>query len=67
LYAEKNNERDLARKILQLLDDPELRIKMGRIGRNRVENQLEWKYEIPKLLAAYDTVFACGHELRKDQ
>jgi glycosyltransferase involved in cell wall biosynthesis len=67
LYAEKNNESDLTRKILQLLDDPELMVRMGRIGRNRVENQLEWKYEIPKLLAAYDTVFACGHELRKDQ
>jgi glycosyltransferase involved in cell wall biosynthesis len=64
LYAEKNNERDLARKILQLLDDPELRIKMGRFGRNRVENELEWKYEIPKLLAAYDTVFSSGQEHR---
>jgi glycosyltransferase involved in cell wall biosynthesis len=67
LYAEKNNERDLARKILQLLDDPELRTKMGRFGRNRVESELEWKYEVPKLLAAYDTVFASGHDQRKDQ
>jgi glycosyltransferase involved in cell wall biosynthesis len=53
LYAEKNNELDLARKILQLLDDLELRIKMGRFGRNRVENELEWKHEAPKLLRAY--------------
>jgi len=28
---------------------------------------LEWKYEVPKLLAAYDTVFALQHEQRKDQ
>jgi glycosyltransferase involved in cell wall biosynthesis len=67
LYAEKNDERDLARKIIQLLDDPELRTKMGRFGRTRVENELEWKYEVPKLLAAYDTVFASQHEQRKDQ
>jgi glycosyltransferase involved in cell wall biosynthesis len=57
----------LARKIIQLLDDPELRTKMGRFGRTRVENELEWKYEVPKLLAAYDTVFASQHEQRKDQ
>jgi glycosyltransferase involved in cell wall biosynthesis len=67
LYAEKNDERDMARKILQLLDDPELRTKMGRFGRSRVENELEWKYEVPKLFAAYDTVFASGQEQRKDQ
>lgn len=58
LYARKNDERDLARKIIQLLDDPELRTRMGRFGRNRVENELEWKYEAPKLLAAYDMAFA---------
>jgi hypothetical protein len=40
---------------------------MGRFGRTRVENELEWKYEVPKLLAAYDTVFASRHEQRKDQ
>jgi glycosyltransferase involved in cell wall biosynthesis len=56
LYAEKNDERDLARKIIQLLDDPELRTKMGRFGRNRVESELEWKYD--QLFAAYDMVFA---------
>lgn len=67
LYAEKNDERDLARKILQLLDDPGLRTKMGRFGRSRVESELEWKYEVPKLLAAYDTVFALGHSPRKWQ
>jgi hypothetical protein len=40
---------------------------MGRFGRNRVESELEWKYEVPKLLAAYGTVFASGQEQRKDQ
>jgi glycosyltransferase involved in cell wall biosynthesis len=58
LYADKNNELDLARKIVRLLDDPELRERMGRFGRSRVENELEWKYEVPKLLAAYDMAFA---------
>jgi len=58
LYAEKNNELDLAKKIVQLLDDPEARAKMGLFGRNRVETELEWKYEVPRLLRAYDAAFA---------
>lgn len=58
LYAEKNNELDLARKIVQLLDDPEARARMGRFGRKRVETELEWQYEAPRLLRAYDVAFA---------
>jgi glycosyltransferase involved in cell wall biosynthesis len=58
LYAEKNNEIDLAWKIIQLLDDPEARAMMGSFGRNRVETELEWKYEVPRLLRAYDAAFA---------
>lgn len=58
LYAKKNDPEDMARKIIELLDDPARRQQMGEFGRNRVENELEWKYEAPKLLAAYDAVFA---------
>lgn len=58
LYAARNDFKDLARKIIELLDDPDRRKHMGEFGRNRVLNELEWKYEEPKLLAAYDTLFA---------
>lgn len=54
LYARENDEQDLADKILELADDPERREQMGAFGRDRVLNKLEWKYEAPKLLAAYD-------------
>lgn len=57
LYAGKNDEVDFAAKIVQLLDDPELRRQMGEFGRNRIENELEWKYEAPNLLRAYDLLF----------
>jgi glycosyltransferase involved in cell wall biosynthesis len=57
LYAAKNDALDLAQKILYLLDDAPLRTAMGRIGRERVERDLAWKYEAPKLLAAYDKLF----------
>lgn len=55
-YAERNNERDLADKIVYLLDRPDLRATMGQCGRLRVERELEWKYEAPKLLRAYRAV-----------
>ena len=58
LYANKNDEVDLAKKIIYLLNNPRLREKMGKYGRTRIQNELEWKYEAPKLLAAYDTLWA---------
>jgi glycosyltransferase involved in cell wall biosynthesis len=57
LYAEKNDSVDMAHKIVELLDDPERRVRMGEFGRNRVINQLEWQFEVPKLLAAYNALF----------
>ncbi|MGH8290953.1 MAG: glycosyltransferase family 4 protein [Steroidobacteraceae bacterium] len=58
LYAKPNDARDFAAKIVTLLDDPERRERMGRLGRHRVERQLAWDYEAPKLLAAYAALFA---------
>ena len=58
LYAKKNDPVDFARRIVHLIDNPEMRATMGAYGRERVENQLEWCYEAPKLLAAYDALEA---------
>ena len=60
LYANKNDEVDLAKKIIHLLNNPKLREKMGRYGRARIENELEWKYEAPKLLEAYNALWDNG-------
>ena len=57
LYARPNDAIDLAEKMLELLDDPQRMRTMGEYGRNRVESELEWKYEAPKLLAAYQRLF----------
>ena len=58
LYAKPNDVTDLAEKIVALLRDPEQRRQMGEFGRRRVEQELEWRHEAPKLLAAYDVVFS---------
>jgi glycosyltransferase involved in cell wall biosynthesis len=57
LYARPNDARDFAQRIIELLADPERRERMGRFGRERVERQLAWEYEVPKLLAAYEALF----------
>ena len=61
LYAKKNDPIDMAHKIVELLDDPERRKRMGEFGRKRVVGELEWQYEVPKLLAAYGEIFAPGN------
>lgn len=57
VYAARNDEVDFARRIVELIDDPEKRKAMGEYGKRRVETELEWKYEAPKLLAAYECLF----------
>ena len=53
LYAENTSTEDFGDKILWLLENPEKAAEMGRFGRKRVESELSWDYEKPKLIAAY--------------
>jgi glycosyltransferase involved in cell wall biosynthesis len=53
-YARPNDVADLAQKIVALLADENQRIHMGAIGRERVERELSWQHEAPRLLAAYE-------------
>jgi glycosyltransferase involved in cell wall biosynthesis len=57
-YARPNDPIDFAVKVMELLDDPGRRRAMGEFGRRRVREELSWEHEAPKLLAAYDAVFA---------
>jgi glycosyltransferase involved in cell wall biosynthesis len=53
LYAKCGDTIDFAGKIIQLIDDPELRVKMGAFGYRRVLNELSWDYEKEKLIGLY--------------
>jgi glycosyltransferase involved in cell wall biosynthesis len=57
LYAAANDAGDFAQKLAELIDDPEARARMGRIGRARVLENLSWDHSVPHLLGAYDRVF----------
>jgi glycosyltransferase involved in cell wall biosynthesis len=56
VYATANDEGEFARLISELLDDPERRAEMGRIGRERVERSLSWSTSRENLLRAYEDV-----------
>jgi len=58
LYARPNDPESLLDHLVALLEDPERRAEMGRIGRRRVETELQWQHEAPKLLRAYDQLFS---------
>jgi glycosyltransferase involved in cell wall biosynthesis len=60
LYAAPGDMEGFAQRIMELMADAELRERLGRIGRERVEKVLNWSVEAPSLLAAYDR--ALGNE-----
>jgi glycosyltransferase involved in cell wall biosynthesis len=60
LYATRNDVVDFGEKIAELLDDEASRIKMSALGRSRVTSTLSWEYEAPRLVAAYDALFAAS-------
>lgn len=63
LYAISNNIEDFANKIEALLDDEELRLRMGMIGRKRLEEELSWDHSKKDLLRAYQAVFLGFNEI----
>lgn len=56
LYATNTSTQDFANKIIQLLDDPITRQRMGEFGRQRVVNELSWSHEKERLLAVYRSI-----------
>lgn len=58
LYARANDPADFADQIARLIEDPQLGEELGRIGRDRVRELLNWSRSVPALLAAYDRIYA---------
>jgi glycosyltransferase involved in cell wall biosynthesis len=54
LYA--NDVNDFADKLIQLLDNENLRIGMGEYGYERVVNELSWDHESQKLISFYEKI-----------
>lgn len=54
-YAEPNDPGGLADLVVELLDDPDRRAEMARIGLERVRGPLSWNVSARSLLDAYET------------
>lgn len=65
LYAKPNDPVDMARQIVTLLEDPERRAEMGRIGRARVETELSWEHQKPTLVRAYRRLLGEPRQTRR--
>lgn len=57
LYARNTDTAEFGDKILELLDDPAQRARMGAFGKKRIDGELAWNHESTRLLSAYDMVF----------
>jgi glycosyltransferase involved in cell wall biosynthesis len=53
LYVKPNDELEFAKGIAKLMDRPDLRVKMGEFGRQRVESELKWDVVGQNLIHAY--------------
>ncbi len=56
-YAPPNRMEAFADSIEALLDNEELRLTLGAIGRKRIEEELSWDHTELNLLQAYETLF----------
>ena len=53
-YAEPNEVSSFARAVVDLVDDPTTRAAMGRIGRQRVVDELAWSHQEPAYVGVFD-------------
>jgi glycosyltransferase involved in cell wall biosynthesis len=64
LYADGNNARELAKNIHRLIENPQLRARLGQIGRQRVLDYFRWEKQQTTLIQLYDNLFGESRETR---
>jgi glycosyltransferase involved in cell wall biosynthesis len=60
VYARPNEVDELARLMVELVDDEVKRVAMGAAGRTRVENELAWSHQAPRYVGVYDELLAAS-------
>lgn len=58
VYVPPNYEKAYAKAIVELMDDPERRAKMGEFGQKRIKEKLAWKHVSKNLLIAYESLLS---------
>ena len=57
VYASENNTESYAQALAHLVDSPSLRCKLGKIGRDRIDDGLTWAHQAKNLVALYSDLF----------
>ncbi len=58
VYATPNDVEELARLLVELIDDEPRRHSMGRAGRARIEQELAWEHQAPHYVGMYQKLAA---------
>lgn len=66
LYAVPNDIDDFAKRIVELLEDPNRAKQMGKDGRRRFLERLHWEHSVKALYEAYDYVLGPAQPLASD-
>lgn len=66
LYANGNDPIDFAEQIAKLLDSDSLRRRLGKFGKDRIRNFMNWETEKEMLLSAYATALRGSPSLMED-
>jgi glycosyltransferase involved in cell wall biosynthesis len=61
VYVQNTDTAEFGDKILELLDDPVRRDRMGAFGQKRIYCELAWAHEEANLLSAYEKLFNVRH------
>jgi hypothetical protein len=54
--VDSDDDRDFAKAIAGLIDDPSGRAEMGRLARHRIETSHSWKRQAPGYVAVFDNL-----------
>ena len=63
-YATPNDVEEMARLLVDLVDDEPRRRAMGATGRQRIEEKLAWSHQEPHYLAVYDSLLGRSPDLQ---
>ncbi len=58
VYATPNDVGELAKLLVELMDDESLRCAMGAAGRARIEQELAWDHQAPRYVGVYEQLAA---------
>jgi glycosyltransferase involved in cell wall biosynthesis len=65
VYVQPNDEHQYAEAIVTLMDDEPRRTLMGKLGRERIEQELAWSHQESAYLGVYERLLSEGKALKR--